>query len=79
MTNGRPGLTSYLSAALRLRGPGCERAFLAHEARALLRGAHPEDMPAVRNVVDRDDGPEPPRLPALRRPAVLRIARSRAA
>jgi hypothetical protein len=53
-------LTShYLSAALRLRGPGCERAFLAREARSLLRGAHPEDAMAHREGASRPEEPPP--------------------
>ncbi len=42
------------------------------EARNLLRGAHPEDLPAIRDLVDRDYDPEP-------QPVLLRIAPRRAA
>ncbi len=33
------GLTPYLASLLRLGGPSCERDFLGHEQRSLLKGA----------------------------------------
>jgi hypothetical protein len=68
MTKARGGLTPYLAAALRLGGPGCERAFLAREERNILRGANPSDIMAMRASVHRDHDPEP-------RPVVLRLDR----
>lgn len=68
MTKARGGLTPYLAAALRLGGPGCERAFLAREERSILRGANPRDIMAMRASVHRDDDPEP-------RPVVLQLDR----
>ena len=68
MTRACGGLTPYLAAALRLGGPGCERAFLAREERAILRGAQREDILAVRARPGADDDPGP-------RPLVLRLPR----
>ena len=68
MTRIRDGLTPYLAAALRVGGPGCERAFLAGEERSILRGAAPRDIMAMRASVHRDDDPEP-------RPVVLQLDR----
>ena len=64
MTRTGGGLTPYLAAALRLGGPGCERAFLAREERSILRGAHPKDIQAVRGLGPLDDDPAP--RPAFR-------------
>lgn len=71
MTRSRGGLTSYLAAALRLGGPGCERAFLAREERAVLRGATPADILAVRSSAGESKDPEP-------RPLALRLVRKAA-
>ncbi len=68
MTKARGGLTPYLAAALRLGGPGCERAFLAREERSILRGTTPRDIMAMRGSVHRDDDPAP-------RPVVLKLPR----
>ena len=71
MSTSRGALTPYLASALRLGGPGCERAFLAREERALLKGSPPEDVRAIRNIRtgDKDDpGPRPVVL-CLRREA----------
>ena len=71
MNRSRGALTPYLASALRLGGPSCERAFLAREERALLKGTPPEDVKAIRNIssTDRDDpGPRPVVL-CLRRKA----------
>jgi len=66
MIKARDGLTPYLATALRVSGPGCERAFLAREERSILRGATPRDIMAMRASVRREDDPEP-------RPMVLRL------
>jgi len=68
MIRSRDGLTSYLAAALRVGGPGCERAFLARDERSILRGATPHDIMAMRASVHRDDDPAP-------QPMVLRLDR----
>jgi hypothetical protein len=62
MNRPRGTLTPFLASALRLGGPLCERAFLAREEKALLRGMQPEDMKAMRNVRsgdNEDPGPRP--------------------
>ena len=72
MNRSRGALTPYLASALRLGGPGCERAFLAREEKALLRGAPLEDVKAIRNLRSQDgDDPGP-------RPIVLRLRRKAA-
>jgi hypothetical protein len=68
MIKARDGLTSYLAAALRVGGPGCERAFLAREERSILRGTTPRDIMAMRAPVHREKDPEP-------RPVMLRMDR----
>jgi hypothetical protein len=72
MNRSRGALTPYLASALRLGGPGCERAFLAREERSRLRGSPPEDVRAMRNVRTHEgDDPGP-------RPLVLRMRREAA-
>jgi hypothetical protein len=57
---------------LRLGGPGCERAFLMREERAILRGVTPEEVGAARNVRSgENDDPGP-------RPVLLRLRRQAA-
>ncbi len=68
MIKARGGLTPYLAAALRLGGPGCERAFLAREERSILRGAPPEGIRAMRGRQGGDDEPDP-------RPLILHLPR----
>ncbi len=66
-------MSPYLAAALRLGGPGCERAFFAREERAILRGAPRDDIRRVRTSLAGDDEPEP-RPNILRLPGKLRAA-----
>ena len=77
MTKAYGGLTPYLAAALRLGGPGCESAFLAREERAILRGAPPKGIQAVRGRESPDDDPAPTPRPGGR-PAALRLVRKAA-
>jgi hypothetical protein len=66
-----PGrLTPYLASLLRLGGPRCERDFLGHEHRSLLKGAPPANVASLRGRMEQPDEPEPaPRILRLRRKA----------
>lgn len=73
------GLTPYLASLLRLGGPRCERDFLGHEHRSLLKGAPPASVAGGRVEHPDEPGPAPrgpdrqwPRLPG---PNVLRLCR----
>ncbi len=66
-----PGrLTPYLASLLRLGGPCCERDFLGHEQRSLLKGEPPASLAALRGRMEWPDEPEPaPNILRLRRRA----------
>ena len=66
------GLSPYLASLLRLGGPGCERDFLGHEHRSLLKGTPPASVKALWGRVEHPDEPEPA-------PKVLRLRRKKAA
>ena len=64
------GLTPYLASLLRLGGPRCERDFLGHEHRSLLKGAPPAPLAGLRGRMEHPDEPEPaPNVLRLRRRA----------
>lgn len=64
------GLNPYLASLLRLGGPFCERDFLGHEHRSLLKGAPPAGVVGGAQRTENPDGPEPaPNVLRLRRRA----------